>query len=546
MINKHQILAVMISASMGISMLISPVTVLAGEEAPAAEEVQEAATEEAPSEEEPDSEEHKETIPAQDAVETPVETPAATEEDEQVEEKTEAAKNITEETDESIPTGIVEETPELKADETEPAVKAPEEEIKETSVDGLLGGWEGEGFYTLTNTKTGKVEGIKYLYSTTNWHKGFKNYNGCQYYFDKSSGYMKTGWFTVNGFKYYGSKASDIENGRGILYTGLKVIDGHHYYFFGSTRDGHYGKTLAKNTWVTTGGEKFYADKDGKLICGFKTIGGKGYYFYPSGNSSHKYGQMAKGWFTYNGFRYHAADSGVLDTGFKTIDGIHYYFYPKTSGNHYAKTMAKGWFWANGFKYYADSQGSLVTGWQSIGGVKYYFWPTTANGHYSRTMARNGTFKIDNTTYKFDSNGKSSVKKLYSVPSGFTKGYVFGNFSRFNSFASDNGLGGTMIWLNGTYKQVNTMDLNVDNTNVKVYHATMTDQDGNKWMLQIDIDYFTKIDKYKKLSGHSLCITGEYTGYSGVYEMPCIFVEKIFDQDTGNTIVPAWYATASH
>ena len=93
-------------------------------------------------------------------------------------------------------------------------------------------------------------------------------------------------------------EASDIENGRGILYTGLKVIDGHHYYFFGSTRDGHYGKTLAKNTWVTTGGEKFYADKDGKLICGFKTIGGKGYYFYPSGNSSHKYGQMAKGWFT--------------------------------------------------------------------------------------------------------------------------------------------------------------------------------------------------------------------------------------------------------
>lgn len=161
MINKHHILAFMISASMGISMLISPATVLAGEEAPAAEEVQEAATEEAPSEEEPASEEHKETIPAQDAVETPVETPAATEEDEPVEEKTEAAKNITEETDESIPAGIVEETPELKADETEPAVKAPEEEIKETSVDGLLGGWEGEGFYTLTNTKTGKVEGIK-------------------------------------------------------------------------------------------------------------------------------------------------------------------------------------------------------------------------------------------------------------------------------------------------------------------------------------------------------------------------------------------------
>lgn len=88
--------------------------------------------------------------------------------------------------------------------------------------------------------------------------------------------------------------------------------------------------------------------------------------------------------------------------------------------------------------------------------------------------------------------------------------------------------------------------MNVQNQDVKAYITTMTDQDGNKWLLKIDLDYFTKIDKYKKLSGHSLCITGEYTGYSGVYEMPCILVEKIFDQDTGNTIIPAWYDVLNH
>ena len=538
---KHRLMAVMISAGMGASMLISPVTTLAADETPVTEDVQDASAEETPAEAESAPEEQKEAAPAEEVQDAAGETPAA-EDIEPAEEKTEAAEGITEETDESAPAGAVEEAPAAEKAKAEPAVEVFEEEIKETSVDGLLGVWEGEGFYTWGNPKTGKVEGIKYLYSSTNWHKGFKTINGYQYYFDKKSGYLKTGWFTVNGYQYYGNTASTIAQGRGVLYTGLKVIGGHHYYFFGSTRDGHYGKTLAKNTWVTTGGQKFYAGKDGKLICGFKTIGGKGYYFYPSGTSSHKYGQMAREWFTYNGFRYHAASSGVLDTGFKTIDGIHYYFYPKTSGNHYAKTMAKGWFWANGFKYYADSYGELVTGWRTINGVKYYFWPKTANGHYSRTMARNGTFKIGDTTYKFDSNGKSTVKKLYNVPAGFTKGYVFGEYSRFNSHARDNGLGGTMLWINCTYKNVNAIDLSEEGVDAKVYLAQATDQNGNKWLLQIDMDYFTKIDKYQKLANHSLCITGEYQGYSDTYKMPAIFVEKIFDQDTGNTIIPDMFS----
>ena len=285
---------------------------------------------------------------------------------------------------------------------------AEEEEIKETSVEAMQGSWEGPGIYSWVNTRTNVIVGYRYMYTTTSWHKGFKTIGSSQYYFDSSSGYMKTGWFSVNGYKYYGSTASSIAKGKGTLYTGMKVIGGHHYYFFGATKNGHYGKTMAKNTWVYTGGQTFYAGSDGRIACGFKTISGKSYYFYSSGTSSHKYGQMAKGWFTYNGFKYHAASSGVLDTGFKTIGGTPYYFYPKTSGNHYAKTMAKGWFWANGYKYYANSSGCLVSGWQTISGYRYYFWTSTSNGHYSRTMVRNGTYTISGTTYKFDSNGHSS------------------------------------------------------------------------------------------------------------------------------------------
>lgn len=408
MISKHRFMALMISASMGLSMLASPVAVLAAEETPVVEEAEEAVTGEAPAAEEPE-----EAAPAEDVQEPAAEPAAETEDAVPVEEKA-AAVDEAEETDESVPAEAVEEAVVTDDAEAEPAAEA-EEEIKETAVEALQGVWEGEGIYSWENRQTGALVGYKYMYTEKTWHTGFKNIGGDQYYFDPNNyGYMKTGWFTVNGFKYYGSTAATIEKGRGILYTGMKVIGGHHYYFFVSTKDGHYGKTMAKNSWVSTGGQKFYAGSDGKLISGFKTIGGKGYYFYPSGTSSHKYGQMAKGWFTYNGFKYHAASSGVLDTGFKTIDGVHYYFFPKTSGKNYAKTMAKGWFTANGFKYYANSSGSLVTGWQTIGGVKYYFWPTTANGHYSRTMACNGTFTIGGVAYKFASNGTSSqVKAKY-------------------------------------------------------------------------------------------------------------------------------------
>ena len=131
---------------------------------------------------------------------------------------------------------------------------------------------------------------------------------------------------------------------------------------------------------------------------------------------------------------------------------------------------------------------------------------------------------------------------LYEVPAGFTADYEFGEFSRFNSFASENGLGGTMIWVDGSYDNISNLDLSADiGQNMTAYICTLVDQDNNKWLVQIDLDYYTSADKYKELCGHSLCITGEYTGYSQLYEMPAFIVEKIFDKNTGNVIIPTWY-----
>ena len=40
---------------------------------------------------------------------------------------------------------------------------------------------------------------------------------------------------------------------------------------------------------------------------------------------------------------------------------------------------------------------------------------------------------------------------LYEVATSFYEGCEFAEFSKFNSLASENGLAGTMVWLEGTY-----------------------------------------------------------------------------------------------
>ena len=220
-------------------------------------------------------------------------------------------------------------------------------------------------------------------------------------------------WFWKSDCFLYYAKSN------GELAEGFNTIEGDHYYFWTSTKDGHYSRTMATG-WFKVNGFTYYAvpyvrnvgydnifeyPDSGVLASGFKTINGKGYYFWPKTENGHYSRTMAKGWFSVNGFKYYANNNGILTTGFKTISGKKYYFWPKTANGHYSKTMAKGWFSLNGFKYYADKNGVLASGWKTINGKKYYFWPKTENGHYANTMVK-GKVKINGKWYYFKSNGQ--------------------------------------------------------------------------------------------------------------------------------------------
>ena len=193
-----------------------------------------------------------------------------------------------------------------------------------------------------------------------------------------------------------------------------------------------------------------------------------------------------------------------------------------------------------------------INGWEKVYHGKYHRYqiednPDSENDYDKQIVVEYSIDGVKEATYSTlnsppdEFKDKPKDKKLNNVPAGFTSGYMFGDFYKFNSYASDNGLGGTMIWLYGSYITLKTMDADVQNKKVKSFWATLQDPDGHWWIVLLDVDYFTTIDKYKKLVNHSLCITGEYQGYSGEYKKPVILVEKIFDRDTGKTIYSAWF-----
>lgn len=131
---------------------------------------------------------------------------------------------------------------------------------------------------------------------------------------------------------------------------------------------------------------------------------------------------------------------------------------------------------------------------------------------------------------------------LYDVPSGFTDGYQFGEFDTYNSYAGENGLGDTLVWINGAYDDVSTLDLPEVKQGFQIYLAYVKDENDNVWLLELDWNENIPIEKFQELEKHQLCILGQYQGYSDVYEMPAILMERAFDRTTGNIIASAWYA----
>ena len=133
---------------------------------------------------------------------------------------------------------------------------------------------------------------------------------------------------------------------------------------------------------------------------------------------------------------------------------------------------------------------------------------------------------------------------LYPVPSSFYEDHEFATFEKFNSPASENGLGGTRVWLQGTYENLITLDLPDVRAGLQAFVALLTDNGGNIWAIQIDINAYNPIEKYEALCNHHLFVQAMYRGYAELYKAPSLLVERIYDRTTGNVIVPQLFIYA--
>ena len=204
------------------------------------------------------------------------------------------------------------------------------------------------------------------------------------------AGYLKDGWFTINGRDYLFNpsgymatgflKRADVQwvyaDQDGALVGGWVRDGGSWYYLDPATK-------VMKTGWVADGGSWYYLTSSGAMAIGWVQVDGSWYYLSGSGT-------MATGWIKVGGLWYYLSGSGTMATGWVADGGSWYYL--TGSG-----AMAVGWVNDGGTWYYLSASGKMATGWVNDGGTWYYLSPSGA--------MLTGTHVINGRTYVFDDSG---------------------------------------------------------------------------------------------------------------------------------------------
>ena len=166
----------------------------------------------------------------------------------------------------------------------------------------------------------------------------FARVQGRWYYFD-AKGYVKQGWFTVDGKTYYARTSKKVRV-QGRVVMGWYTIKGKLYYFSRVDKEGYNGRLFTG--WHKIDNEVFYFNKSGVLCTGWKTINGKKFFFRKKGKKGVK-GKMVTGWYTISKKKYYFKPTGKLgemgalaSSEWLTIENQSYYFKKDGTINTYA------------------------------------------------------------------------------------------------------------------------------------------------------------------------------------------------------------------
>lgn len=90
-------------------------------------------------------------------------------------------------------------------------------------------------------------------------------------------------------------------------------------------------------------------------------------------------------------------------------------------------------------------------------------------------------------------------------------------YSKYNSYASDNGLGDTLICIEG--KVLNQTIFKMDDPKVPLLALVVEQQDGNRWSVSVSSD-----SKIQEIQDKNVRVFGTYRGFSDVMNLPTMAV----------------------
>ena len=113
--------------------------------------------------------------------------------------------------------------------------------------------------------------------------------------------------------------------------------------------------------------------------------------------------------------------------------------------------------------------------------------------------------------------------KPVAIPPTLGK-YVKADFSKLNSFASENGLGGTKVFVVGQLTDINEVDNGTDVSFMGIFEDT----DHHQWIIHLNTETFTPKETYSKALGKKSIALGTYDGFSDLMKKPTITLDKLY------------------
>ena len=156
--------------------------------------------------------------------------------------------------------------------------------------------------------------------------------------------------------------------------------------------------------------------------------------------------------------------------------------------------------------------------------------------HISAYDLSDNSNKSNDSSDDGDSAGQSSnndISNQLNIPDDFFEGYEKAEFSKYNSPASENGLGDNRIYFYCTLDKTEILEAD-GTTSILGY---VTDDSGNEWLIQLHFVPAVSKTAFNSYVGKELVLRGVYSGFSGTKEMPVVVLDEMIVLDTGENVM---------